>query len=96
MFHGQGRFGLQYQEPGLSCQVRDRVLDNTLILEADGDAGLEFPKWPRALGLDSKLKDNLLVRKVKCFMEDYRVVYTGTWTSKRRRHRRCGHRLRRR
>jgi len=81
VFHGEGRFGLQYQEPGLKCQVRDRVLDITLILEADGDASLEFPKWPRAEGLDSKLKGNVLVSKVRCFMEDERRIYTGTWTS---------------
>ena len=81
VFRGEGRFGLQYQEPGLKCQVRDRVLDITLILEADGDASLEFPKWPRAEGLDSKLKGDVLVSKVKCFMEDERRIYTGTWTS---------------
>ena len=81
VFRGEGRFGLQYQEPGLKCQVRDRVLDITLILEADGDASLEFPKWPRHEGLPTKLEGDVLVRKARCFMEDEGVIFIGTWTS---------------
>jgi len=81
VFRGEGRFGLQYQEPGLKCQVRDRLLDITLILESDGKASLEFSKWPRTEGLPTKLKGEYLVSKVWCFMGDDQRIYPGTWRS---------------
>lgn len=81
VFLGDGRFGLQYQEPGLRCQVRDRILDIKLVLEPGGAAFLDFPRSPQTEGSAPRFKNDVLTTKVRCFMQDEQRIYGGSWTS---------------